>query len=362
MTAKEIAPQAAPASAPPTPEEIDALKRLVDGVIRAQGNRFIKELLRKKNIQIGDTKEDFKANLDGAINKGNLRLEEVDEWLKSVEGWGNQHVYLYNLSPTLRKNLTIAKIRERVRAHGDLEKVWEAPTVLEFPDEPKLTSISYIDSVLRLVWHEASPTWIELPDKNYIEQEGIDTIEYRAFLKIERRIITRFEAHPSYGLAALFVPTPVDEREHQTAINEARRVIGLLLDLPALLRGQCEISVVSRNLDQQNLPNNRTPNPPVKTQKSRLTSGAAYVEFAATSTNKAFWESQAVRNVRNSVRTPQQLLAFKGTEGSFIFQEEIGLTRPLRAQLYGEGNRVRLWAQMDAEEVWTILRKIETYQ
>lgn len=348
--------------APPTPDEIAALKRLVDGVIRAQGNRFIKELLRAKKIRIGDTKEDFTINLYGAIDTGKLRLDEVAEWLKSVEGWGNQHVYLYNISSTLRKDLTMAKIRQRVQAQDDLEKVWGAATVLEFPDEPNLTSISFVGSVFRLVWQEASPTWIQAPEKDYTTQEGLDTFQYRAWRKIERRVITRFEAHLDKGLAALFIPAPINDREHGTAIEEARRVIGLLMDVPALLRGQLDISVVSKNLDQQNLPNNRTPNPAVKAQKSRLTSGGAYVEFAATSTSKAFWEEQAVRNVRNSVRTPQQLLAFKGTEGSFIFQEEVGLTRPLRAQLYGEGNRVRLWAQMDADEVWTILSKVDTYQ
>jgi hypothetical protein len=48
MSAENGNPQA-----PPTPEEIAALKRLVEGVIRAQGNRFIKELLRAKEIRIG---------------------------------------------------------------------------------------------------------------------------------------------------------------------------------------------------------------------------------------------------------------------------------------------------------------------
>lgn len=32
--------------APPTPDQVADLKRLVAGIIRAQGNRFIKELLR----------------------------------------------------------------------------------------------------------------------------------------------------------------------------------------------------------------------------------------------------------------------------------------------------------------------------
>src|ERR1700704_3158219 len=94
---------------PPTPGEIVDLKRLTAGIIRAQGNRFIKELLRDKDIRIGVTKDDFERNLNEAIENGNLRLDDVAEWLKSVEGWGNQHVYLYNISTTLRKDLTKPK-------------------------------------------------------------------------------------------------------------------------------------------------------------------------------------------------------------------------------------------------------------
>jgi hypothetical protein len=279
-----------------------------------------------------------------------------------VEGWGNQHVYLYNISPALRRDLTKPRIRQRVRADANLEKVWEAPTVLEFPDEPNLTSISFNDSVLRLIWQEASPMWTPAPTKNYTKPEGIDTYEYRAFLRVERRIFTRFEAHVDKGFAGLFIAGPIQGSEHQTAINEAKRVIQFLMDLPALEREQFDISVVSKNLDQRNLPTNAAPNPDVKTQKSRLTSGGAYVEFAANSPDKAFWEETAVRNVRNSVRAAQ-LRVFQGTEGAFIFP--VGSppdVRALRVQLYGKEGRVRLWAQMDADEVWEILTKINTYQ
>jgi hypothetical protein len=347
---------------PLTPGEIEAMKRLVDGVIRAQGNRFIKELLRDEKIRIGDTKEDFQVNLNDAIESGKLRLDDLADWLKRVEGWGNQHVYLYKISPKLTKELTEPKIRQQVEAAADLKKVWNAPTVLEFPDEPNLTSISFSDSVLRLVWQEGSARWLQYPEKNYRKVEGLDTFEYRAWLRVERRAITRFEAHVDKGLAGLFILVPIADDEHKAAKEEAYRVIGRLMDLSALELGQIDISTVSKNLDQQNLPNNRTRQPAVKTQKSRLTSGGAYIEFASKSLDKAFWEETAVRNVRRSVRTPEQLRAFSGTEGSFIFQEDIGLSRPLRVQFYGEENRIRLWKQMDAEEVWTILSKIKTYQ
>src|ERR1700728_3071980 len=97
-----------------TPAEIADLKRLAAGIIRAQGNRFIKDLLRGKDIRIGATKDEFEANLNEAIETGRLTLDDVRAWLAGVEGWGNQHVYLYNLSSSICKELTELKIRKRV--------------------------------------------------------------------------------------------------------------------------------------------------------------------------------------------------------------------------------------------------------
>ena len=61
---------------PPTPSQIADLKRLAAGIIRVQGNRFIKELLRDKGIRIGVNKDDFERNLSEAIETGKLGLED----------------------------------------------------------------------------------------------------------------------------------------------------------------------------------------------------------------------------------------------------------------------------------------------
>jgi hypothetical protein len=344
---------------PPSAREIADLKRLAAGIIRAQGNRFIKELLRDKKIRMGANKQDFNRNLDAAIESGNLRLDDVDRWLRRVEGWGNQHVYLYRISDALRATLTESRILENV-ASARLKKVWNGKTLLQFPEEPQLTSISFSDSVLRLVWQESSPGWTPESDKNYTEEEGLDTYEYRAYRKIEWRAITRFEAHLDKGIAALFIANPIEGEEHKKAIAEVKRVLAKLLDLPALEKEILDIRSVSKNMDQRNVPNNLVPIPEIKAQKSRLGSGGSYVEFAATAADKAYWEEKAVQGVRLSIKK-DQLAPFDGAEGVFIFQKcDGGLTRPLRVQLY-RGNRVRLWAEMDAVEVWTILAKLNTY-
>jgi len=347
------------APSPPSAREIADLKRLAAGIIRAQGNRFIKELMRDKKIRMGANKEDFNRNLDAAIESGTLRLDDVDRWLKRVEGWGNQHVYLYRISDALRATLTEPKIVENV-AGARLKKVWNGKTLLQFPEEPQLTSISFSDSVLRLVWQETSPGWTPVPEKDYIEEEGLDVYEYRAYRKIEWRAITRFEAHLEKGIAALFIANPIEGEEHKKAIAAVKSVLAKLLDLPALEKEMLDIRSVSKNMDQRNVPTNQIPSPEIKAQKSRLGSGGSYVEFASNGSDKAYWEEAAVQNVRLSIKK-DQLAPFDGAEGVFIFQKsDGGLTRSLRVQLY-KGNRVRLWAEMDAIEVWTILVKLNSY-
>lgn len=342
--------------------EIKDLKRLAAGIIRAQGNRFIKELLHERKIPLGTNKDDFERNLNAAIESGELRLEDVDTWLRGVEGWGNQHVYLYALTSPVTTSLTEPKLRKAATAAGH-EKLWNASTVLRFPDKPKLTSISFDAGVFSMVWQEASPSWAPTPDKNFEKDEGLDTYEYRAFRKVERRAISRFEAHKGLGLAALFIADPIQGDEHAGAIAAARGEIAKLLNLSVLEDNQLDISVVSRNMDQKNVPTNANPKPGIKTQKTRLSSGGSYVEFAASSKDKGYAEENAIRDVRKSIRSAQ-LPAFQGTTGVFVFQPGAAagmIDRPLRVQLYGGNDRIRLWAQMDSEEVWAILEHIATY-
>ncbi len=346
---------------PPTATEIQDLKRLAAGIIRAQGNRFIKELMRTNEITIGTTKDDFERNLTSAIEGGELRLSDVEDWLADVEGWGNQHVYLYALTSTVSRDLTEPKLKQAATDAGHGEK-WNAKTILAFPDEPELTSIAYDGNTLSLVWQEASPGWTPTPERNYQQEDGLDTYEYRAWRMVERRAITRFEIRKDLGLAALFIADPIQGEEHKFAIKEAKTEIDKLINLSALESNQLNISVVSRNMDQGNVPSNTNPNPGVKTQKARLLSGGAYVEFAANSKERGYAEETAIRNVRNAIRS-RELPSFQGATGVFVFQPQAdGLDRPLRVQLYGTGDRIRLWAQMESDEVWDILAQISSYR
>ena len=128
-------------------------------------------------------------------------------------------------------------------------------------------------------------------------------------------------------------------------------------------KAQVSIGNVSRNLDQANVPSSPNQRPPVKAQRSRLSSGGAYVEFAANAEGRAYWESNAVRGVRKSLKQ-SELASFTGSAGLFEFQQGGSgqFKRNLKVQLYGQERRIRLWAQMDVDEVWAILRVLSQYQ
>ncbi len=77
--------------------ETKELRALVRSIVVVQGNIFIRELLRKQGIRIGANKAEFEGGLRTAIAGGKLRLSQVRAWLEEVEGWGEQHAYLYHV-------------------------------------------------------------------------------------------------------------------------------------------------------------------------------------------------------------------------------------------------------------------------
>jgi hypothetical protein len=104
--------------APPGEDEVAALKRLAAGIIRGQGNRFIKELLRCRGIRIGTNKDDFERNLNEAIDRGELRVEHLEGWLQQVEGWGNQHIYLYPNCTAAQDKIVASRLPGRRHPHA----------------------------------------------------------------------------------------------------------------------------------------------------------------------------------------------------------------------------------------------------
>lgn len=342
----------------------DKLKELARGIVLAQGNVFIKEMLRRKDITIGATKADFERNMLDAIDRDELTLADIDEWLAEVEGWGNQHVYLFNVPAALANDGMWGSgrsVRARVNRAG-LGDLWSASTSFEFPADPTLTSVSFGGNRFRMVWQEGAESWVRVPDRDYQEAIDGDLYEFRAFRRQADRIVTRFELDLEERLAGIFTSLPVNNEDHAGAVAAVEQTVDRVFDFERLR--PVVISRVLKKLDQASVEGGgRAANVGATSQATRLTSGGSYVEFAARSRDASFLDSDAVRNVRLAIRGPQ-LEQFTGTRGTFLFTRTgpTGSSDRLRVQLFGNEKRIRFWAQMTAEEVWTILRALRTFE
>lgn len=362
-------------NAPPDldPEERSALRELVKGIVVAQGNAFIKELLREKGIPIGATKPEFERNLLAAIDRGALGRQDIEDWLDEVEGWGDQHIYLYNVPRAITRSpvwRSAVSVRERVEAAG-LGDLWNASTSQAFPEEMTLTGVHLDDSALRLSWHRAADTWVREPARDRREEFEGDLYEFRAYRFRARRAVTRFVlrlggADPATWVAAVFIPVAINSPEHEQILGRVDETLERLLELfdfDEVRRTQVVIANVIKNLDQARGAGSAGGAPPVTTQATRLISGGSYVEFGSLSSTDDYRSATAVRRVRRSIRSPQ-LPDFVGSSGKlqFLAGQANGLGRDVKVQLFGEDKRIRIWRQLTAAEVWGILDVLRSFQ
>ena len=346
---------------PMTNSDTEDLKSLALSVVRTQTNVFIKELLRDHNVRLGATKEDFDRNLVAAIDEGTLTRDHIETWLNAVEGWGQQHVYAYRLSPELGGSFDTAD-KAKKAVQGQLAKYWQRSTTAidsawSEDEDLHLVSITYDDS-LRFHWHKGTQYWIRTKDEEKYDKpkEWIDGFEYqfRAYRGRSLREVMRFEIRPQDAMAALFIPKPIGSKDHQAAYDNAKATVGSILDFAALERDHLLVGKIIRNFDQA-LTFGKA-GAVASSQSTRLRSGGAYVEFGALMDDGGFLDSGGVGTLRKTIRTPQDIAAFDGTTGKFRFGD-LG-----RVELTADDNRIRLWSSLTADRVWGILRTLKGFE
>ena len=195
----------------------DQLKEVVRKVVLAQGNIFIKELLREHGGPLGSTKQEFLDNLERAIDEERITGPILRAWLAQVEGWGEQSVYLYTVPRALRNRAEWRNpelLRAALGAAG-FPSVWDADSSPEYPDSLKLTAVRMCGAVLTFEWHRAWEKLIRLGEhRDKKEVVGNDRIYYKAYLKTGRRAVVRFQIRPDDRLAAAFLQVPATSPEH----------------------------------------------------------------------------------------------------------------------------------------------------
>lgn len=162
---------------------------------------FVQDFLRNRGLPFSGTKEKLRERLEGYLAEGSLAASDLVQLLDQIEGWGDQHVYLYKaydqaIEPWLREDST----RDRVRTVG-LEKQFGRLLPLVLPEEMSLSSIDWTPERVRFVWVEKRQWEERVPEEDIVK----DDMVWRAYrIKVSRGLIA-FDWDLVSGYAMLMI-------------------------------------------------------------------------------------------------------------------------------------------------------------
>ncbi|MEO5559424.1 MAG: hypothetical protein ABIO49_06425 [Dokdonella sp.] len=316
-------------------------KAEVRQIILAQGNDFIKELLRTHGLKIGASKKDFEIHLTAAIESDALTQEMIDAWLAEIEGWGNQHLYLFDV-PTF----AASKIKAQLQA-SQYSALAGMKQSYSFPDRLTLTSIALDGEHLSLVWHLGKEGWDRARDKDRTEEVELERYRYEAYRQRRDRSTVRFEWRFADRYCAILIHRN-KEIDHAQAMEEIWSTLAALGIAKQPLAGVRLNNAVKSASKGKN-----------STKLARFEVEDGFVELGSTLAQGGIESVEAVRQTRLAVNDS----AFAKAQGIFNFtvEEHEGLNRSIAVQIYGNEGRLRFWAQCPREDVYRVLTFLQQH-
>lgn len=314
------------------------LKTDVERIVLAQGNVFIRELLRDHDLPIGITKKDFRAHLDDAIDDEKFTQDMLEEWLLKVEGWGDQHIYMY-VPPA------VAPTKVRVLLEkSEFKKLIDRPVSYDFPADLTLSSMTVHSDALSIVWHQSSTGWKRDEAKDRHEMIDDDLYEFRAYRQRYDRAVVRFEWRFADPYCCILLQLPYEGTVHAAALGVVwgdLQKIGLAAGPFSKIALSKAIKQLSRNKD-------------VETRKSKRMTAGGYVELGSTTPDTSIADIEAVREVLRDVDDKK----FKDADGVFSLDNAkfAALSKAVKLQGHGEDSRLRVWVQCKRDDIFFLLK------
>jgi hypothetical protein len=336
-TAKTVSEEKDPGSL--TEEEVE----LVLDYLLSHKMAYAQDFLRARNLAFSGTKAMLRQRLEEYLGDGRVDAVELLRLLNRVEGWGNQHIYLYRASdqliePWLRED----SARKRLTDLG-LGDLFDRPRPLVLPVTAALSSVEWTPEQMRFVWVERRG-WEERAPGEDIEEKAMVWRAYR--LNVARGLVA-FDWDLVSGHAMLMIQrlprgtqyAPIRDRFER----ELEPIVGLSLFEPvrvsrAIQRLQASDEVLGRQLAYQTR----------RGGKATFTSaGRSRDMFADPDLARA---GQALES------------GVAGLLGNFYwFPVEGGLGRELHCKIYASDQRVGIFGEHLEKDVRYVLFRIRHY-
>jgi hypothetical protein len=310
----------------------EQLKENVRAIILLQGNAYIKELLRLHGVKIGATKKDFAQNIADAIDDGRLNQAKIEAWLDEVEGWGNQHLYLFAAPSAAPHDVA------NLLAQSDFKDFVGKKQDYDFPEQFTLSNISHEPDRLSIVWHLGKEGWDRAKYKDYAKTVGLERYRFEAYRQRMDRSILRFEWRFVDAHCAILV-----HRNKDIDHSEAMAIVWQALQALEICDAPCARLSLSEAV--------KAASKKKGTKNTRLEADGGFVELVSTLKDGGIDEVEAVRHARNAVNDAE----FARAQGMFDIETGGEAGETIAVQVFGSEGRLRLWAQCKRDVVYAVV-------
>jgi len=308
---------------------------------------YVQEFLKSKDLSYSGTKEKLRNRLNGYLSDGKISNIELINLLDKIEGWGNQHIYLY-ISPDniIKLWQTEELTRGRLKKHN-LDELLNQKKPILLPEKPTLSSIEWNPERMRFFWIEKRIHERKIPEKDKTDEEEKDLL-WKAYKIMTSRGVIVFEWDLISGHAMLMIQRLQSrDKYHQIKgrfLQELDPIIGI---------SNFETVRVSKAIKQiENSGEAR------KRQLTHCTILGGKVKLSSDSRKTDLYADPQLKESRKALGKD-----ITSWLGNFYFSPDQGccLNKEIHVLLYAEDQRVGIFGECREEEVRYILSKIRKY-
>lgn len=318
-------------------------ERLLDFALSHKAES-LRDFLRTQEIPTSGAKEVLRERLETYLAENRQGQLHLTQYLNGVDGWGNQHIYLYRANGQLtadwRNEETVKTALRGGRALGLLNR----PRSVVLPDKPSLASVGWSQAHLRLVWNEKRE-WFERREDEDTEEDGL---VFRAWEHKISRGTLAFDWDLRTGHAMVMIQRLPRGAQYAAVRDRVTELLRPFLDLSAF--GRTRISpAIKAILDSGEVRERKT---------NWETTQGGRASFQSASRRQGVGSDQTLKRMESEGRADLQ-----GSLGNMYWLPTAGgeLADELHTTLHKNDQRVAIMGERTEQEVRYVINRIRAY-
>ena len=305
----------------------------------------IQEFLSNYSLPTTGKKDELREAVVKGIKDGDIPREDIIAFLDSLEGWGNQHIYLFKSSDKLMKQWKVESNVKQILDEAEVGELLNSRRPLVLPDEPTLSSIEWTKKRVRFVWVDKREWQDRMEEEDDESEDG--QIIYKAYRQQVTRGITSFDWNLVSGEAALMIQTLPRGENYDEIRQVYEDELSAFFDFSDFARRRITKAIKKLEASKEAL-----------NRKIELATRTGAIAAYTSKGRKT--DAYADEDIKKSRTALGQRTTSRA--GNFYFQpSKNGLTRTIHVKLYAADQRVGIFGECTEQEVGHVLSRIRQH-